>query len=380
MIVASTVLTIAGIDLVLPAVPGLPDAIDGTLQQAQLVLAAFSGGIAVGLLAFGELGARQNQWTLLFLSLGAYAAVSLLATLAASIVQLIVIRFVQGFFAAAPAVFAGVMIRAMYDGKKAIRMLGLLGSIESVVPALAPVLGAWLLIYFDWRASFSLTAALALVLSVAWLFKIRRSEQVRSKRSASNYRSLLVNRRFMAYALSHAFTLGGLLIFVFGAPTVMTVAMGGELSDFVIMQVTGIAFFVIAANNTERIVGRFGVEGAIFGGSAISATGSVLVLAYALGGGRLHEVIWVLFVFVNFGLGVRGPPGFFRAIESAGENDARGSALVVLFILLTAAVGTAVVAPFIEVGLVPLSLASAIVCTSSVAILAGLKPRAGAAS
>ena len=334
MILAGTILTIAGIDLVLPAVPSLPNAIDGTLQQAQLVLAAFSGGIAVGLLVFGELGARHNQWTLLFLSLLVYAVMSFVATFSASITELVAIRFVQGFFAAAPAVFAGVMIRAMYEGQKAIRMLGLLGSIEAIVPALAPVLGAWLLLYFDWRASFTLTAVLAFMLSLIWLAIIRNSEKVRSKRSTSNYRSLLGNRRFMTYALSHAFTLGGLLIFVFGAPTVMTVAMGGELSDFVIMQVTGIAFFVAAANSTDRIVGRLGVEKAIFSGSLISAIGSVLMLAYALGGGNAHEVVWVLFILVNLGLGVRGPPGFFRALESAGDNDARGSALVVLFILV----------------------------------------------
>ena len=69
-------LGIAGTDLVLPAVPGLPAALGGTPAEAQLVLAAFVAGAALGLLLFGELGARFDQPRLLALSLVAYGAVS----------------------------------------------------------------------------------------------------------------------------------------------------------------------------------------------------------------------------------------------------------------------------------------------------------------
>jgi DHA1 family bicyclomycin/chloramphenicol resistance-like MFS transporter len=56
LIVAGTVLGLAGTNLVLPAVPSLPAALGGTLGQAQLVLAAFVAGSACGLLLFGERG------------------------------------------------------------------------------------------------------------------------------------------------------------------------------------------------------------------------------------------------------------------------------------------------------------------------------------
>ncbi len=45
-----------GTDLVLPAVPWLPDSLGGTLAQSQLVLAAYVGGTCIGLLAYGVLG------------------------------------------------------------------------------------------------------------------------------------------------------------------------------------------------------------------------------------------------------------------------------------------------------------------------------------
>ncbi len=170
LILAGTILGLAGTDLVLPAIPTLPETIKGSLSQAQLVLAAFTGGTAIGLLVFGELGARYDKKALLLCTLAAYSITSFLCSFSGTILELVSYRVVQGFFAAAPAVFAPGLIRLLFDDRSALRALGLMGSIESVVPALAPVAGAWLLHYWDWRASFFITAGLTFLLSIIWLF------------------------------------------------------------------------------------------------------------------------------------------------------------------------------------------------------------------
>ena len=104
-------------------------------------------------------------------------------------------------------------------------------------------------------------------------------------------------------------------------------------------------------------------------GSVLGALGFSLILVYALLGGNDPAALWGLFVISNFGLGLRGPPGFYQAVVASGDNDARGAALVLLYVLLTAAIGTACVAPFIEYGLVPLSAAAAAITWTSVALV-----------
>ena len=79
LVVSGTVLAIGGTDLVLPAVPGLPAALGGTAAQAQLVLAAYVAGAGVGLLLFGELGARHDQRALLALAMALFAVTSFAA-------------------------------------------------------------------------------------------------------------------------------------------------------------------------------------------------------------------------------------------------------------------------------------------------------------
>ena len=116
----------------------------------------------------------------------------------------------------------------------------------------------------------------------------------------------------MRYAMSQALTMGGLLAFVFGAPTVMIHSMGGTLSDFVVMQVLGISLFMISANTAHFLVDRIGREATIMLGSLLAVFGTSCIFVYALLVEKgIPQVIWFLFALVNLGIGIRGPAGFY---------------------------------------------------------------------
>ncbi|MCA8905266.1 MAG: MFS transporter, partial [Hyphomonas sp.] len=309
-----------------------------------------------------------DQRGLLVTSLIAYALVSLACALAPSLPSLVGLRFLHGLSSSAAAVFAPGMIRAMFSEARAVRAIGFMGSVESLVPALAPVAGVWLLA-FGWNSSFYALAGLSLLVA-ALIARQRAALPVPPPtRGKGSYVRLLSNPVFLRYALSQAFTLGGLLIFVFGAPAMMTKALSGTLGDFIVMQVTGIVVFIVGANLAGRLADQFGAERMILGGSVLSALGLLALLVYGLSGGTAPLAIAALFVPVNLGLGLRGPPGFFRAILASDGDDARGAALVILFILGTTAVGTAIAAPYVTAGLAPLAGVGAGVSCLSVVLL-----------
>ena len=377
LIALGTVVGLAGTDLVLPAIPDLPADLSSDLAASQLVLAAFAAGTGVGLLGYGELGTRCKLGNLLVASLLAYAVLSLLSGLTSTMNQLIALRFLQGLVSAGPAVFAPVMIKVMYDEHNAVAALGRIGSIESMTPALAPILGAWLLTTFDWRFSFYLTALIALCLSLIWLFAAdTRHKFGFASRSSQGYRALLTDLYFLRYSFSQAFTLGALLIIVFAAPTVIMESLGGELRDFIIMQVGGVSFFVLAANTSHHLVQKFGPSKTILAGTSLTALGCLGICIVSLTGvSSKIQAVWVLFILVNTGLGVRGPSGFFTALQAAGDNESRGSALIVLLVMLTAALGTAAAAPFVDDGLFEVAALASIVAFTAVAL--SVKPVRG---
>lgn len=353
LVVASTVLGLMGTDLVLPAVPYLPEAIGGDAARAQLVLAAYVAGTCVGLLAYGALADRIATPRIFAASLLATAAVSAGCAATDDIDLLIGLRALQGAVAAGPAVFAPGIVKALFDPGRAVRALGLLGSIEALAPALAPILGAWLLALGGWRLPFEAIAVIAVVLAAA-IGLTGALPQV-TRRPRGGYARLAADPVFLRYALSQAFVLGGLLTFVFGMPAVFVRALGGSLADFITMQVCGIVSFMLTANLAGGMAGRLGAERVIAAGTGLATLGAAAMLAYAVAGGTDPLLIAALFVPVNAGLGLRGPPGFYRAVLAAQGDDARGSALVVLAILAVTAAGTAAAAPLIEQGLAPLA-------------------------
>lgn len=369
LLVCCTVLGLAGTDLVLPAIPGLPNSLGGTIAQAQFVLATFAAGTGMGLLLFGELGSFVDHRRMLATSLLAYAVLSAAAATATSLELLIALRFLQGVAASCAAVVTPGMVRALFDERGALRALGALGSIESLAPAIAPIIGVGLLTAYGWTASFWVTAVLALVLSVLVALSKSYIPAVSGNPSRLGYWVLLRNPVFQRYALSQGFSLGSLLGFVFAMPTVYVVAFDGEIRQFIIMQLLGISTYIVAANLSSRLVQRFGAEQTILAGSLLALAGSVAMLTYGLAGGREPWIIWVLFLPFNMGFGFRGPPGFYRSLQASDGDDARASALVILYVMMITAAATALLSPFVASGLWPAALAATVLGGLSVLVL-----------
>jgi DHA1 family bicyclomycin/chloramphenicol resistance-like MFS transporter len=375
LIAAGTVLGLAGIDLVLPAVPLMPRHLGGGAEGAQFVIAAFVAGTASGLLVFGSIGPRFGRNQTLIAAMGAYALLSLACAFCGRMDTLVAVRFLQGVAASAPAVVAPAVIRSLFDDTGATKAFGLLGSIESLVPALAPAIGVVLLRFGGWKASFVVTSILALLLASAIQFVGTIPPQSSPQRLGSSYLRLLRSAVFLRYSLSHAFVLGGLLIFVFGSPFVIVQAMHGIISQFITMQIVGVGCFIVSANATGFLVQRYGSESLIVSGTLLAAGSALLILVYAIAGGHDPSMLIYLFFPMNIGLGLRGPPGFFQAIRAGGGDDERAASLTILAIMAVSAAGTALLAPFIHYGLAALAAAATISQVFAVIALVFLRTR-----
>ena len=369
LLVAGTVLALAGIDLVLPAIPILPETLATDETLSQFVIAAFVFGVSVGLLIFGALGARYSRRWLVVIALFLYALLSLSCALVKDIGSLIVLRFLMGLSSAAPTVFAPVIIKAIFDEVTATRALGVLGSVESLVPAVAPLAGLWLLNLGGWQTSFWLIAGLSTLLAFAIALLGKSIPNEVEQLSDGSYKRLLSSATYLRYALSQALVLGGLLVFVFAAPAVIVHTMDGKLTHFIVMQMVGVGFFIVGANMSGSLVARWGAEKVIMRGSLLAWVGALLLLVYALTGKNNPAMLAFIFPVMNVGLGIRGPVGFLRAIIAGGGDDDRASSLTFLAVTISSAGGTAILAPFIESGLFALCLATLLIQSLAMALL-----------
>ena len=144
------------------------------------------------------------------------------------------------------------------------------------------------------------------------------------------------------------------------APFVMVQSLHGSMGQFITMQVVGVGGFIVSANLTSSLVQRFGSEMVIMAGTLLSAVSAMLISIYAFDGGHDPSRLICLFLPMNMGLGLRGPPGFLQALRAGDGDDERAASLTIIFIMAVAALGTALLAPFIRHGLIPLAIAAAV--------------------
>lgn len=158
-------------DLYLPALPSMSEVFGVSTALTNLTLVAFFFFYAVGTLFWGPMSDKYGRRLILIIGSAMYAAASMVCALAPDVYILIAARVVQGIGAGAITSVSMALIKDCYDGKTRESILAIVQTVSGLAPMLAPVVGAFLLNFTDWRGSFWLLTAAGLaclVLSVLY--------------------------------------------------------------------------------------------------------------------------------------------------------------------------------------------------------------------
>jgi DHA1 family bicyclomycin/chloramphenicol resistance-like MFS transporter len=341
-----TCTSMLAMDLILPAVPTLQVALGTDVTRAQATVSIFLVGLAASQLLWGEaltrIGPRRSVrlgvWLLVVASIG--------CALSRNIEELLSMRLLQGLAAGAAPVVASSVVRATLSGDDAVKGMAAIAMVESIVPALGPILGAILLVHSDWRGLFWVLGVVTLCV-LPFVVRAAPLELPGLDRTVNaGYRSILRQRRYVRLALSHALAMGALLTFVASAPQLMVNTSGSGPSAFALLQVLGVGAFAGVASQAGRLSRAIGLRGAVQLGAILQMLAcGALLLASSTGALAFVEVSAFWCVFCG-ALAVRGPSAFSEALALPPAQIGRASAMLVLAILLAGALGTQVIAPF----------------------------------
>ncbi|MGC1262255.1 MAG: MFS transporter [Jannaschia helgolandensis] len=163
------------IDAMLPALPEIGRELSpGAPNAAQLVIVAFVFGMGLGTLFAGPLSdALGRKWVMIGGAV-VYSIAAALATIAPSLEMLLAVRVLQGLGASGPRVAAQAMVRDLYAGRGMARVASFIMMTFTLVPAIAPLIGAFIIAGFGWRGVFWAFVVFATI-SGLWLL-IRQPE------------------------------------------------------------------------------------------------------------------------------------------------------------------------------------------------------------
>lgn len=163
------------IDAMLPALPEIADEISpDNRNRAQLVLTSFVLGMGVGTLFTGPLSDRFGRKPVIFAGAVLYIMGCALAYVARDLDTMLASRLLQGLGVAGPRIVALAIIRDIYEGRRMAQIMSYAMMIFTLVPAIAPYLGAFIIDAFGWRAIFASFMLFGLVLTT-WLM-VRQPE------------------------------------------------------------------------------------------------------------------------------------------------------------------------------------------------------------
>ena len=142
------------VDVSLPAVPAMVDALATSLSRGQQIVGIFMAGMAFGQIPAGLISDRAGRIPVLYAGMVLFAIGATVAALANDIGLMLAARFVQGFGAAAAIVLSRAIVRDIATGKEAAKLMSLMTMIFTAAPVIAPSVGALLIAQWGWRAPF----------------------------------------------------------------------------------------------------------------------------------------------------------------------------------------------------------------------------------
>ena len=155
------------VDLSLPAIPTMVDALGTNLSKGQQIVGIFMGGMALGQIPAGLLSDRMGRMPIMYVGMTIFTLAAIVAASANNIELILAARFVQGFGAAAAIVLSRAIVRDIASGQEAARLMSLMTMIFTAAPVIAPSIGALLIAQWDWHAPFILIAICGVLVLIA---------------------------------------------------------------------------------------------------------------------------------------------------------------------------------------------------------------------
>jgi len=278
------VLVIAGLMMLAPFT------VDAYLPSFHAIAAEFGVGqaavqqtLSLYLVAFGAMmlfyGPAADSFgrkRVVLLALLVYVLMTIWAAVSQSIIELIAARVGQGLSAGAATVIGRALVRDLFTGSEAQRVMANVMLIFSAAPAAAPIIGGWLHDWFGWRSVFWLLVGLALLLMLA-TWRLLPETIAREQRQSfapgfvlRSYGRALTHPRYMLLVMTFAMLFGGMFLYIAAAPVILIDHLGQSETDFWKFFVPMVTGMILGSRLTSFLSSRLSMSATMVIGLGIS--------------------------------------------------------------------------------------------------------------
>ncbi len=352
------------IDTYIPAFAEMGRSLDASPVQLQQTLSAYLFAFAFMSLFHGALSDSVGRRPVVLVGVALFTLASVGCALSQTIGQLIFFRALQGLSTGAGIVVSRAIIRDMYPPARAQQVMSQVTIFFGVAPAIAPMVGGWMLVHASWHAIFWFLAGVGVAL---WLANYRllpetlhpdQRQPFEARNLLAGYWQLGSDPRFFLLALASGIPFNGMFLYVLSAPTFLGEHLGLSPQQFFWFFVLTISGIMGGAAVSGRLAGKVSPKRQIRFGFVIM----LLIASANLVANLLFQahVAWALFPIAIFAFGwaVMVPVVTLLVLDLHPERRGMASSLQ-MFVGSTAnGLVAGVVAPLVMHSTVMLALAS----------------------
>lgn len=352
------------IDTYLPAFTDIAQSLGATPVHMQQTLSAYLFGFALMALFHGALSDSFGRRRVVLWGLAVFTLASVGCALSQTIGQLIGFRALQGLSTGAGIVVSRAIIRDVYPPAQAQRVMSQVTLFFGVAPALAPMVGGWLVVKAGWHSIFWFLAAVG---AAMWLVNLRmlpetlplaQRQSFRARHLLAGYWQLGSDPRFVLLALASGIPFNGMFLYVLSAPMFLGTHLGLAPGQFFWFFVLSIAGIMSGAWVSGRMAGRMRPKRQIRAGFLVMlCIGVVNVAANAVWTAHVAWSVWPVAIFA-FGWALMVPVVTLLVLDLHPERRGMASSLQMFVSAAANGVVAGVVAPLVMHSTLALAAAS----------------------
>ena len=352
------------IDTPFPAFAEMASDFDVTSDEMQLVVSAYL--ISFGLMSpfHGPLSDAIGRRTVILAGVAVYVVASIGCALAPNLETLLVFRVLQGLSAGGGVIVSRTVIRDVYSGPEAQRLMSRVMMLFALAPAVAPIIGGLLLQVGPWPITFWFMAGMALLLIAVVAVALPETHPV-ERRIPLNLGSLVGsltqvtrNATFHRVAWAAALSFAGQFIYIGAAPIFVVDLLGrGEL-DFWIFFVPMIGGVLVGAQISSSAAGRITGNGLVTGALVFGVVGALVNVLLAVVAGPTLPWAVVGPALIGVATAAAYPSMQLALLDMFPAGRGAAVSMFTFFTLLLNGLIAGLLAPFVTGSVMQLSLAS----------------------
>ena len=217
-----SVLGFLATDMYLPAFAAIQADLQTPASAVSASLSLFLAGFAAAQLLWGPLSDRYGRKPVLLIGLTIFALGSLGMLWVENAATLLVLRFVQAVGVCAAAVIWQAFVPEYYPSEQVSRLVATIMPLVGLSPALAPLLGSWLLVHFSWQAIFATLFAITvvLILPIFWLKPTTKARN--NSQDGLTFTDLLRSKTYRGNVLIYAACAASFFAWLTGSPFILS--------------------------------------------------------------------------------------------------------------------------------------------------------------